>query len=108
MRAILLALVLCGVPALARAQDWVDQLTSPHGGLCCSNNDGQRVGPPDWDTGKTEASPYKVKHDGVWIDVPKAAVVGGRNQDGIARVWYYTRPDENGNFVRCFLPGALS
>lgn len=92
------------------AQDsWVDKLANQNGNVCCYNYDGLRLEDPDWETQHSSSgSEYKVIRNGVWLDVPAWAVVTMKNQDGIARVWYYTQPDDTGNQIRCFLPGALS
>lgn len=103
--------------AAAAQNNWVDQLRAESGYVCCTNNDGQRLGEPDWDTqGKvTETtSGYRVFHGQTkqWYDVPPQAVVMMRNQDGIVRVWWGGETDDLGNVVtptvRCFLPGALT
>ena len=99
---------------IAYAQSsWVDKLQNPRGGVCCFNYDGQRLEDPDWrirdDAPPDGFSSYQIKHgdDGAWHDVPDWAVVGMRNQDGIARVWWF-RTNDGVTGIRCFLPGSLS
>ena len=95
-------------------RSWVDKLTSPGKGLCCSNNDGRRLDDVDWDNLGTitkdpkGSSGYRVRDDGEWIDVPNEVIVDGRNQDGIARVWF-DKWWSNGvelKRMRCFLRGV--
>lgn len=80
---------------------WFDKLASSKG-LCCSFADGKTIEDVDWDT---QGGSYRVRIDGVWINVPDAAVVTEANKFGPAVVWPYT--DGNGvTQIRCFMPGA--
>lgn len=81
---------------------WFDQLASKKG-LCCSFADGISIEDVDWGT---ENGHYRVRLNGVWQNVPDAAVVTEPNKYGPAVVWPYSGPDGNG--IRCFMPGAGS
>lgn len=101
--------ILCAIAAhywgaAAEPRPWVDELRNQNANVCCFNYDGQRLEDPEW----TAGDPYRVVRGSAFVDVPPWAVVTMRNQDGIARVWWNTTPDDTGNYVRCFLPGSLS
>jgi hypothetical protein len=84
---------------------WFDQLASGKG-LCCSFADGKSIEDVDWDTG-ADGQHYRVRLNGVWVDVPDAALVTEANKFGPAVVWPYQ--DENGvTQIRCFMPGSGS
>lgn len=93
---------------LARGQSpdssWVDQLQNQKRETCCFNSDGRRLDDPDW---RTFNDHYQVLFTEGWVDVPPEAVVTGKNQDGIARVWSNKQPGE-ARVIRCFLRGSLS
>ena len=99
----LLAAIICLWPAASDYQPWVDQLKSPGGALCCTNNDGRRLDDPEW---RTAGDSYEVLFTEGWVKIPPEAVVNMRNQDGIARVWSYSGSD-GVRVIRCFLSGAL-
>lgn len=107
------AIVLLLLSTVLAQDNWVDQLTNQNGYRCCTNEDGERLGPVSWDTNAADGFPYKVLHnDGEWYRVPQDAVVRERNRDGIARVWYGVEFSQSKNTyiprVVCFIPGALS
>ena len=82
---------------------WFDHLASGKG-LCCSFADGKSVEDVDWDT---QNGHYRVRLDGVWVDIPAAAVITEPNKLGTAVVWPFK--DENGALqIRCFIPGSGS
>lgn len=89
-------------------KSWFDSLANKNGGLCCSFADGVSVQDVDWDTlGPTtdDQSGYRVRLNGVWLNVPKTAVVEQPNKFGPAVVWPYQ--DTNGvTQIRCFIPGS--
>ncbi len=117
MKVILLSSMLLIGSTAANAQrgGWVDQLLNGDNSKCCSNNDGERLGGPDWDNlghaqdGPDGNSGYRVWEDSKWYDVSNRAVVNGRNQDGIPRVWWNRDYDADQSLirktVRCFLRG---
>jgi hypothetical protein len=88
---------------------WFDQLASQRG-LCCSFADGFSLADVDWDVqcatvAGVEQCRYRVRVDGVWLDVPGDAVVTEPNRYGRAVVWPYK--DTSGvTQIRCFMPGA--
>jgi hypothetical protein len=88
---------------------WFDQLASQRG-LCCSFADGFSLADVDWDVqcasvAGVEQCRYRVRVDGVWLDVPDEAVVTEPNRYGRAVVWPYQ--DTSGvTQIRCFMPGA--
>ena len=81
---------------------WFDNLRSNRG-LCCSNADGVAIADPDWDA---KDGHYRVRLDGVWIDVPDDAVIKEPNRAGRTMVWPTT--GALGKSIRCFLPGTMS
>ena len=106
MRIVLIFLLLCS-PALAHdpsrpdLNNWFDHLASGRG-LCCSFADGFAVADPDWDS---KNGHYRVKLDGVWVDVPDDAVITQPNRDGRTMVW---RLRVYGKIsIRCFMPGSM-
>jgi len=106
MRYLAAFFLLASVSAVSASdqRSWVDQLANQNGNVCCFDGDGRRLDDPDW----IAADPYQVARRGTMVKVPPWAVVTMRNQDGIARVWWNTEPDDTGNYVRCFIPGTLS
>src|SRR5260221_13973923 len=62
---------------------WFDSLASGKG-PCCSNADGLMVPDVDWES---KGGHYRVRLDGVWVDVPDDAVVTVPNRDGRTMVW---------------------
>jgi hypothetical protein len=87
---------------------WFDSLQGTGTGPCCSFADGLQIEVDDWDNqGKVDDvnSGYRVRLDGQWIDVPKAALVTVPNKAGPAFVWPYQDGDGKTQ-IRCFLPGA--
>ncbi len=117
IRVLLISSIFIIISSTANAQhsNWVDQLLNKDNVKCCSNNDGERLGGPDWDNlGKIENdfygnSGYRVWEDGRWYDVPNRAMVTGKNLDGIARVWWsreYINGQVTRKTVRCFLRGV--
>lgn len=96
------------VAAHAQSGGWVDQLKNSNGMVCCYDNDGRRLDDPEW---RTKGNSYEVLFKEGWVEVPDYAVVQGRNQDGIARVWSEIGRMSNGTpkrQIRCFLVGSLS
>lgn len=102
------ALVLCVSMGGAGAHDksrpdldgWFNGLKSANG-PCCSDRDGTVLADPDWES---LGDRYRVKLNGVWYDVPEAAVITEKNRAGVAMVW----PMTDGVTIRCFLPGSLA
>lgn len=81
---------------------WFDSLKSGKG-PCCSDADGTAVADVDWDSNHGH---YRVRLDGVWIEVPDNALVPGPNLFRRAIVWPVI---ENGlTIIRCFMPGPLT
>jgi hypothetical protein len=79
---------------------WFDHLASGKG-LCCSMADGATVADPDWDT---KEGHYRVRLEGMWVDVPDDAVITVPNLFGRTMVWPV---DQGGDLplIRCFMPG---
>jgi hypothetical protein len=104
----ILILLLLTVPALAHdaarpeLNDWFNHLQSGQG-LCCSLTDGERVADPDWES---IGGHYRVRLDGVWIEVPDNAVIGESNRAGQTMVWPLRGP--SGVTVRCFIAGMMT
>lgn len=106
--AVLIAIALD--PALARddgryansqLKPWFDSLRSGRG-PCCSDADGSAVSDVDWDS---ERGHYRVRLEGVWIDVPDDAVITEPNRAGRAMVWPMWL--EGAPQIRCFIPGSM-
>lgn len=86
---------------------WFDRLASGRG-LCCSFADGVRVEVDEWDnlgSTKNGGSGYRVRLNGRWLEVPRAALVTAPNKAGPAYVWPY-QDAEGRTQIRCFIPGA--
>lgn len=84
---------------------WTNGLKNKQGGQCCDSFEAKTVEDPDYE-GRPEGG-YRVKVDGVWLDVPEDRVIQGPNRYGPALVWPYR--DLNGGMqIRCFLPGSGS
>jgi hypothetical protein len=81
---------------------WFESLRSGKG-PCCSDADGSAVSDVDRDTA---AGHYRVRLDGVWLDVPDEAVITEPNRIGRTMVW----PIKGylGTAIRCFMPGSMS
>lgn len=107
------ALLLCA--AISQAEDggqyrqapkaiktWIEHLSDRSGYRCCDTADA--AVPDAWKIGQKH---YRVKIYGMWLIVPDAAVVKGRNRLGHAMVWLENTGDavEASLAVRCFLPG---
>lgn len=115
LRTMILAVLLVAIsPAVARyngqyaqadplIRQWFNSLQNQKGGMCCSMADGKSLDDPEWDL---FAGHYRVRLDGVWLDVPEQAVVSGNNRIGRAIVWPVTV--EGKSQVRCFMPGGLT
>lgn len=106
--AILIALTL---PAQARddgryaqspLKNWFDNLRSGQG-PCCSDADGSAVSDVDWES---DHGRYRVRIEGVWIDVPADAVIKGPNLAGRTMVW--PMHQDGMVHIRCFIPGSMS
>ncbi|WP_371496193.1 hypothetical protein [Bradyrhizobium sp.] len=80
---------------------WYESLRSGKG-LCCDGSDAKRVDDADWET---KDGHYRVRIDGVWVDVPNDAVVDGPNRAGRAMVWPYNL--DGHPKTRCFMPGSM-
>jgi hypothetical protein len=112
MIALLLLILLADGPAAARddgryaqvdrsIRDWFRGLTNQRGVNCCDTIDGIRLEDPDWEL---TGDGYRVRLDGVWLDVPAIAVITKPNRVGYVIVW---RVFDGGKpVIRCFLPGA--
>lgn len=81
-------------------QQWVKALQNGNGVGCCATADGWTPREVEWDVGRKG---YKVKIEGVWVDVDDTALIRGPNRLGHAEVWYYHVDGQPK--VRCFLPG---
>jgi hypothetical protein len=81
---------------------WFEGLRSGKG-PCCSDADGSAVSDVDWETA---GGHYRVRLDGVWIDVPDEAVITEPNRIGRTMVW----PIRGylGVTIRCFMPGSMT
>jgi len=81
---------------------WFESLRSGKG-PCCSDADGNAVSDVDWETA---GGHYRVRLDGVWLDVPDEAVITEPNRIGRTMVW----PIRGylGTSIRCFMPGSMS
>lgn len=79
-------------------KSWFDHLASGKG-LCCSFADGVSVEDPDW---TADGDHFRVKLEGVWVDVPEDAVITEPNKLGKTMVW----PTSDGK-IRCFMPGPM-
>src|ERR1700760_2715775 len=81
---------------------WFETLRSGKG-PCCSDADGSAVSDVDW---KTAGNHYRVRLDGVWLDVPDEAVITEPNRIGRTMVW----PIRGylGTSIRCFMPGSMT
>ncbi len=109
--AALLSLTLHSVAARDRGQyastspelkSWFDSLRSGKG-PCCSDADGSAVSDVDWESSRGH---YRVRLDGVWLDVPDEAVLTGPNRVGRTMVWPLV--GTGGTSIRCFLPGSMT
>src|ERR1041384_6814882 len=89
---VVIILILIVSPARARddgryanspLKGWFDSLKSGKG-PCCSDADGFAVSDPDWDS---QDGHYRVRLEGVWIDVPEDAVITEPNRYGRTMVW---------------------
>ena len=93
-----------------------DMLTGPQlkskRSVCCNEFDG-RAPEAIWDLsdGAIPNVHYKVKIEGIWVNVPDDAVLEVPNKFGTAVVWYsmtrYGDDKPPSFFIRCFLPGQL-
>jgi len=81
---------------------WFEGLRSGKG-PCCSDADGSAVSDVDWETA---GGHYRVRLDGVWLEVPDEAVITEPNRIGRAMVW----PIKGylGTSIRCFMPGSMT
>lgn len=80
---------------------WFDSLRSGRG-PCCSDADGSAVSDVDWDSDRGH---YRVRIEGVWIDVPEDAVITEPNRAGRAMVWPMW--NEGRVQIRCFIAGPM-
>jgi hypothetical protein len=85
---------------------WFDSLRSARG-PCCSDADGSAVSDVDWESDRGH---YRVRLEGIWIEVPDDAVITEPNRYGRAMVW--PMAGRNGMIVegiaiRCFMPGPM-
>jgi hypothetical protein len=83
-------------------KSWFDSLRSGKG-PCCSDADGSAVSDVDWES---KSGHYRVRLDGVWLDVPDEAVLTGPNRVGRTMVWPLI--GTAGITIRCFLPGSMT
>jgi hypothetical protein len=87
-------------------RQWFNSLASQAGHNCCSFADGRSITDADWDIAGDH---YRVRVDGVWLDVPEESVVTAPNRIGTAVVWPAVTRDRDGNahvYIRCFMPGT--
>jgi hypothetical protein len=85
-------------------RQWFNSLRSQKG-LCCSFADGRRIDDVDWRQTSDPEIPFQAFLDGVWIDVPKDAVITDGNKVGYAIVWPLQGRDGKTS-IRCFIPGV--
>lgn len=114
-------LAACCAPAAARddgryanvdpaLKAWFNKLASDNG-LCCSFADGVAIEDVDWDTlGSRDngGSGYRVRLNGVWIEVPMKAVVISEDRPknfADAVVWPFQAMNGTTQ-IRCFIPGT--
>jgi hypothetical protein len=81
---------------------WFDSLKSGKG-PCCSDADGSAVSDVDWES---KDGHYRVRLDGVWVDVPEDAVITEPNRVGRTMVWPLR--GYLGVSIRCFMPGSMT
>lgn len=83
-------------------KQWFDSLKSGKG-PCCSDADGSAVSDVDWES---KEGHYRVRLDGLWLDVPDEAVITEPNRVGRTMVW----PIRGylGITIRCFMPGSMT
>jgi len=106
------ALALIGAPAQSREngrfansplKGWFESLHSKGGGPCCADADGSAVADADWDT---RDGHYRVRLEGMWVEVPDDTVITEPNRAARTMVWPYF---VNGRtFIRCFMPGSMT
>jgi hypothetical protein len=82
---------------------WFEGLKSGKG-PCCSDADGTAVSDVDWESGNGH---YRVRIDGVWVEVPDNAVITEPNRVGRTMVWPI-RDGVGGLYIRCFMPGSMT
>jgi hypothetical protein len=81
---------------------WFDSLKSGKG-PCCSDADGTALSDVDWES---RGGHYRVRFDGVWVDVPDDAVITVPNRVGRTMVWPMYH---DGKMTpRCFMPGSMT
>ena len=82
---------------------WYSGLRSGKGPCCDGPGvDALHLADVDWES---KDGRYRVRIEGVWIDVPKEAVLDGPNRDGRTLVWPTWQDGKRA--VRCFMPGAM-
>lgn len=81
---------------------WFDSLRSGRG-PCCSDADGSAVSDVDWES---SAGHYRVRLEGIWLDVPDEAVITVPNRVGRTMVWPIH--GSSGTLIRCFMPGSMT
>jgi hypothetical protein len=106
------ALALIGAPAQSREngrfansplKGWFESLHSKGGDPCCADADGSAVADADWDT---RDGHYRVRLEGMWVEVPDDTVITEPNRAGRTMVWPYF---VNGRtLIRCFMPGSMT
>ena len=82
---------------------WFEGLKSGKG-PCCSDADGSAVSDVDWQSGNGH---YRVRLDGLWVEVPDEAVITEPNRIGRTMVWPI-RDGVGGLYIRCFMPGSMT
>jgi hypothetical protein len=83
-------------------KSWFDSLRSAKG-PCCSDADGTALSDVDWES---KGGHYRVRLDGVWVDVPDDAVITVPNRVGRTMVWPMYHNGEP--TPRCFMPGSMT
>lgn len=94
--------------AQSRLRDWFYALRAKGGARCCSDADGTAIPDVDWES---SGGRYRVRIDGVWVDVPEEAVITEPNLFGRAMVWPVRNNGYDGSvsiYIRCFMPGPAS
>jgi hypothetical protein len=81
---------------------WFDSLHSGKG-PCCSDADGTALSDVDWEA---KGGHYRVRLDGIWVDVPDDAVITVPNRVGRTMVWPMYK--DGMPTPRCFMPGSMT
>src|SRR6266567_2610126 len=84
-------------------KEWFPGLQSRAKSPCCDGSEAKRLDDVDWET---KDGHYRVRIEGLWIDVPDGAIIDSPNLAGPTMVWpYYVNGELHG--IRCFIPGTM-